>query len=121
MIEQDVVAAFNTRQTVNPNNIKTMTPAQQDAVKTWGSQAENLLANKDLGIFIHAFKFEICDTMAEITGHTEQDNARRVALTNQLAGIDQFVATLKRAVYYKNRVVNLQAGVKDGTAPDPTI
>jgi hypothetical protein len=53
--------------------------------------------------------------MASITGHTPDDNARRVALTNQLAGMESFVATLKRAVYLKNRVVTQQNGSVEPT------
>lgn len=108
MINPEVIEAFNTRQTVNLNNIKTMTPSQQDRVKTWGSQAETLLKNRDLAQFIHQYKFELCDAMTDIKTHTPDDNALRIALTNQIAGIDSFVATLQRAVYYKNRVVSLQ-------------
>lgn len=117
MIQPDAVEAFNTRLTVNPNSIKTMTASQRDAVKNWGSQAENLIKNRDLAQFIHQYKFELCDLMSDITGHTETDNARRVAISNQIAGIDQFVASLQRAVYYKNRVVSLQ---QEGPVSDPT-
>jgi len=46
--------------------------------------------------------------LTQITGHTQDDNSRRIALSNQLAGLDSFVATLQRAVYLKNRVVTLQ-------------
>jgi hypothetical protein len=46
--------------------------------------------------------------LADIAGHADIDNAQRVAVANQLAGIDEFVRSLKRAAYLKNRVVNLQ-------------
>ena len=110
MINPDVIAAFNTRQTVNLNNIKTMTPAQQDQVKQTGSTAENLLTNKDLALFIHQYKFELCDTLAEIKGHSEEENSKRICISNQIAGIDGFIATLQRAAYFKNRVVSYQNG-----------
>jgi len=109
MIEAETVAAFNARHTVNMNNIKTMTPAQLDAVKAWGSGAENLLRNRDFAQAIHEFKFDMCDALTEIKTHTPEDNAHRVAVSNQIAGIDLFVAQLQRAVFMKNRVVTQQS------------
>jgi len=109
MINDEAVAAFNNRLTANLNTIKTMTPAQLDRVKTAGSQAEALLKNRELAQFVHSFKFEICDSLVEIVNHTAEDNARRIALTNQLAGIDSFIASLQRAVFLKNRVVTQQS------------
>jgi hypothetical protein len=118
MINNETVEAFNNRLTADLNNIKKMTPAQLDRVKDLGSQAENLLKNKDFAYFVHQFKFERVDVLAEIGGHTETDNSQRVAISNQLAGVDEFVKTLKRAVYFKNRVVSQQTGSQ---APeDPT-
>jgi hypothetical protein len=105
MIDPQTIEAFNSRLTVDLNNIKKMTPSQLDAVKHYGSQAEALLKNRDLALFIHHFKFEVADTMSSISGHTQDDNARRVALSNELRGIDQFIATLQRAVYMKNKAV----------------
>lgn len=108
MIKQDTIDAYNSRLTVDLNSIKKMTPGQLDAVKNYGSQAEALLKNKELALMIHHFKFEVADALSAIPGHDTDSNARRVALSNQLAGIDSFVATLQRAVYMKNRVVNQQ-------------
>jgi phosphoribosylcarboxyaminoimidazole (NCAIR) mutase len=105
MIDPSTIEAFNSRLTVDLNSIKKMTPSQLDAVKHYGSQAEALLKNRDLALFIHHFKFEVADTMSSISGHTQEDNARRVALSNELRGIDQFIATLQRAVYMKNMAV----------------
>lgn len=110
MINEDAVTAFNNRLTVDLNNIKKMTPAQLDRVKELGSQAENLLKNKDFAYFVHTFKFERVDVLTEIGTHTEEDNCQRVAISNQLTGIDEFIKSLKRAVYFKNRVVSQQAG-----------
>ena len=110
MIENDVIEAFNKRLTVDLNNIKKMTPGQLDRVKDIGSQAENLLKNKDFAYFIHSYKFECVDALTTIGGHTAEDDALRVAVSNQLTGVDEFVKTLKRAVYYKNRVVSQQTG-----------
>jgi hypothetical protein len=86
-----------------------MTPSQLDKVKTIGTAAENLLKNKDFAQFIHSFKFEVCDTLVDIKTHTAEDNATRVALSNQLSGIDSLIASLQRAVYLKKRVVEQQA------------
>lgn len=113
MLTQETIDAFNTRLTVNLNTIKTMRPSQLDQVKSQGSNAEALLTNRDLAMFIHQYKFEITDALTSITGHSEEHNNQRVALSNQLAGIDGFVASLQRAVYMKNKVVNLQ---KDPTS-----
>jgi hypothetical protein len=117
MINPDTIEAFNSRLTVDLNSIKKMSPSQLDQVKHYGSQAEALLKNRDLALFIHHFKFEVADTMSSISGHTSEDNARRVALSNELRGIDQFVATLQRAVYMKNKVVTQQT---TGVVSEPT-
>ena len=109
MIAQDTIEAFNSRLTVNLNSIKTMKPADLDRVKNLGSQAEALLKNRDLALFVHQFKFELADALTGITGHTEEDNNRRVAYSNQLAGIEGFIQSLHRAVYMKNKVVTQQA------------
>ena len=116
MINQDTIDAFNSRLNVDLNNIKKMTPAQLDQVKNYGSKAEALLKNKDMALMIHHFKFEVADALAAIVGYSEEDNNRRVALSNQLRGIDQFIATLQRAVYMKNRVVTQQ---QEGPAIEP--
>jgi hypothetical protein len=115
MLSQEAIDAFNGRITVNINNIKTMTPAQQDRVKAHGSRAEALLKNPDFAMFIHQYKFELNDEAAAIQNHTADDNSRRVAIANRLSGIDGFVASLQRAVYMKNRVVTLQ------TPAEPTV
>jgi hypothetical protein len=121
MIEQETIQAFNSRLNVDLNNIKKMTPSQLDAVKNYGSQAEALLKNRELALFIHHFKFEVADTLSSISGHTPDDNARRVALSNELRGIDQFVATLQRAMYMKNRVVTQQTSKVDDSVPNDPL
>lgn len=105
MISEDAIEAYNTRLTVDTSNIKKLTPSQRDAVKNYGSQAEALFKNRDLAMFIHHYKFEITDQLANLTGHTPEDNAIRIALANNLSGIDGFVTSLKRAIYHKNKVV----------------
>ena len=108
MIDQEVIDAFNARPKVDLNTIKKMTASQQDRVKTWGSQAENLLTNRDFAMFVHQYKFEMTDVLLDIKGHSPDENATRIAVSNQLAGIEGFISLLKRAVYFKNRVVSQQ-------------
>ena len=121
MLTQDTIDAFNTRLTVNLNNIKSMTASELDRVKAHGSTAEALLKNRDLALFVHQWKFEVLDQLTAVSGHTADDNARRIALSNQLAGIESFVASLQRALYMKNRVVTLQAGPTEKYNKQETI
>jgi hypothetical protein len=116
MINQDAIDSYNHRLTANLGDIPKLTASQRDAIKTHGTRAENLLLNKDVAMFIHQAKFDIMDQLSTIRGYTEEDNTRRVALSNQLAGIDSFIAGLQRAVYMKNRVVNPE---REGPARDP--
>ena len=106
MINDETIEFYNNRLTVDLNSIKKLSPAQQDRVRHYGSQAENLLKNKDLAMFIHHYKFEVTDQLSSIRGHTPDDNAQRVALCNELTGIDSFITTLKRAVYLKSKLGN---------------
>jgi uncharacterized protein YpbB len=108
MINDDVFEAYNNRLTANLTNIKTMTPAQLDRVKSIGTAAENLLKNKDFVLFIRQFQIESVDAQVDITGHTAEDNALRIAISNQLSGIESFITLLKRQVAIKNRVVTQQ-------------
>lgn len=108
MISEEAIDGYNTRLTFDLSNIRRLTATQRDAVKAYGSQAEALLKNRELAQFVHHFKFEIADQLTGITGHSLDDNAHRIALTNQLAGIDAFVTSLKRAVYHKNKVVKFE-------------
>ena len=48
----------------------------------------------------------LADIQSELTAHTAEANSERVAIANQLAGVTGFVNSLKRAVYYKNKVLN---------------
>jgi hypothetical protein len=108
MIESETVESFNTRLTVDTSNLKRLTPSQRDQVKHYGSQAEALLKNRELAMFVHHYRFELNDSMIGITSHTEDDNRTRVAYANYLSGIDGFVTSLKRAVYQKNKVVTFE-------------
>jgi len=108
MIENDTIDFYNSRLTVDISQPSKLTPSQRDRVINYGSTAENLLKNKDLAMFVHHFKFSLADELASIRSHTPDDNTRRIALSNELAGIDNFVNSLKRAVYLKNRIGNTQ-------------
>ena len=115
MISEEAVDAYNKRLTIDTSNPKKLTPSQRDAVKSYGSLAENLLTNRDLAMFVHHFKFEVNDAMANIRTHTEEANAERVALANQLSGIDSFVNTLKSAVYKKNVLIRSENSDQNDT------
>lgn len=106
MINEDSIEHFNTRLTYDLSQINKLTATQQDRVRHYGSQAEALIKDKTFAMFVHHFKFSLADELANIRGHQPDDNARRVALSNELAGIDNFVSSLKRAVYLKNRLGN---------------
>jgi hypothetical protein len=106
MINDNTVEFYNSRLNVDLSSMKNLKPEQADKVRHYGTQAENLLKNKDLAMFIHHFKFEVTDQISSIRGHTADVNAERVALSNQLVGIDNFVSSLKRAAYLKNRIGN---------------
>lgn len=108
MISEDAIEAYNTRLTVDVNNIKKLTPSQRDTVKSYGSQAEALLKNRDFAMFVHHYKFEVTDSLANLSGHSQDDNTQRIALCNNLSGMDGFVTSLKRAIYYKNKVVQFE-------------
>jgi len=117
MITEEAIEAYNSRLTVDTSNIKKLTPSQRDTVKSYGSQAEALLKNRDFAMFVHHYKFEISDALANLTGHSPDDNAARVALANNLSGIDGFVTSLKRAVYHKNKVLQIEQQPTPGTQP----
>ena len=106
MIEKDTIDFYNSRLTVDMSQPSKLTAVQKDAVRNYGSQAETLMKNRDLAMFVHHFKFSLADELASIRSHQPDDNAKRIALSNELAGIDNFVNSLKRAVYLKNRIGN---------------
>ena len=106
MINEDTIDFYNNRLTVDMSQPSKLTTSQKDQVKHYGSLAEALLKNRDLAMFVHHFKFECADTLASIRGHTPDDNMQRVSLCNELAGIDSFITSLKKAVYLKNKLGN---------------
>ena len=106
MIQNETVDFYNSRLTVDVSQPSKLTTSQKDQVRHYGSLAEALLKNRDLAMFVHHFKFSLADELASIRSHQPDDNARRVAISNELTGIDDFVNSLKRAVYLKNRIGN---------------
>ena len=112
MIQDTTIEAFNTRFTVDLNNYKKFTPAQRDQAKKYGSDAEALLKNRELALFVHHFKFDLADGLILIQGHSPDDNSRRVAVANQLTAMDAFIATLKRAVMMRNRIIEWESDPK---------
>ena len=106
MINDNSIEFYNNRLTVDYGNITKLTTVQKDRIRNYGSQAENLLKNKDLAMFIHHHKFELADTLSSIRGFGPDDNQQRIALAHELAGIDSFVNSLKKAVYLKNKIGN---------------
>jgi hypothetical protein len=108
MINENTVDFYNSRLTYDLSQLKNLTVSQKDRVKSYGSQAENLLKNKDFAMFVHHFKFQLADELAGIRAHSLDDNTQRIAISNQLVGIDEFVNSLKRAVYYKNRLIQAE-------------
>jgi hypothetical protein len=109
MITNETIEAFNARQIVNVNSIKKMKPSELDRVKMHGSNAENLLKDKNFALFVHQFKFTVCDQLSEVKEYTEEANNKRIALSSQLKGIDAFVTMLQEAAHYKNLVVTQQS------------
>jgi len=105
MIDAETVESFNTRLTVDTTDIKRLTPSQRDTIKHYGSQAEALLKSRNLAMFVHHYKFELADSLTNITGHSDVDNITRIAQANYLSGIDGFVTSLKRAVYQRNKIL----------------
>tara|TARA_R110002126_G_scaffold89738_1_gene214249 strand:+ start:204 stop:545 length:342 start_codon:yes stop_codon:yes gene_type:complete len=108
MIQNETVDFYNSRLTVDVSQPSKLTTSQKDQVRHYGSLAEALLKNRDLAMFVHHFKFSLADELASIRSHQPDDNARRVAISNELTGIDDFVNSLKRAVYLKNRIGNTE-------------
>ena len=104
MINEDVVDSYNSRLNFDYSNTSKLTNTQKDRIRHYGSLAEALLKHRDLAMFIHHYKFDIADQLSGLRGHSSEDNNQRIALANELVGIDGFVNSLKRAVYYKEKL-----------------
>ena len=108
IINDELTQAFNAKPRLDINTIKKMTSGQLDNVKAYGSAAENLLKNKDFALFVHHFKFDMAAELTLIKGHSEENNCQRVSIAHNIAGIEKFIDSLQRAVYFKNQAVSLQ-------------
>ena len=106
MINDSMVDFYNSRISIDYTKLKDLTPQQKDKIRSYGSQAESLLKNKDVAMFVHHWKFEVNDNISGIRGHSIDDNAQRIAYANELVGMDSFINSLKRAVYLKNKLGN---------------
>ena len=109
MLNESFVDAFNARITVNVNTLKHMNTEQLDRVKNLGNQAEALMKNRDLALFVHSTKVDLMEQLTLLRGHTDEDNNKRIALSNQLSGLEAFADTLRSAVSNRNLVVKQQA------------
>lgn len=107
MINDDVFEAFNNR-LVSVTELNKLSVAQADRVKQLGSAAENLLKNRDFVLFVRQFQLETVDALNETTGYSQDENAKRIALSNHFNAMDTFINLLKRQVVLKNRMVTLQ-------------
>jgi hypothetical protein len=106
MISDSSIEFYNNRLVIDYTKMKDLSPQMKDRIRHYGGQAEALLKNKDLAMFVHHYKFELTDNLASIRGYGSEDNAQRVAIAHELSGIDSFVNSLKRAVYLKNKLGN---------------
>jgi hypothetical protein len=109
IINDELTQAFNAKPKLDINTIKKMSPGQLDNIKAYGSAAENLLKNKDFALFVHHFKFDMAAELTAIKGHNEENNGQRVSIAHNIAGIEKFIDSLQRAVYFKNQAVSLQS------------
>jgi hypothetical protein len=108
MLNDEMTDAWNSRIKIDLQNIKKMSPSQLDRIKSYGSNAENLLNNREFAAFVHHYKFDLMNTLGGITGHTAEDNSSRIAISHNLAGIDGFIASLQKAKWSKDKVVSTQ-------------
>lgn len=104
MISDDVIKHYN--QLVRTSTNQSLSTSEKDKIIQHGTKAESLLNNPDFAMFIHQYKFSIIDQLGSIVSHDQDSNARRVALANQVTGIDHFVSTLQKAVFQKNKMVS---------------
>jgi hypothetical protein len=108
MLTTDQILAHNNK--INATNVAKLTKEQQDQLITTGSAAESLMANNDLAVFVTSLKFDIATELGQMTGHSEEINNKRIALANELAGLERFVDQLRYAANLKERLVTLQKG-----------
>ena len=88
------------------NTIDNMTTEERDILVERGNQAEQLLKNIALQSFINRYKYECCEELAVMTGHSSEHDTKRIAIANKLAGLEDFTQSLKGAVRMKDLVVS---------------
>ena len=103
---KQMMADYTTKPT-DDLGISKLSPSQLDNVKQQGSLAENLINNNDLKSFINWYRFNLLNELTSIQGFTEEHNAKRLALTHSIAGIEGFTAYLQKLVERKNKVVSI--------------
>ena len=108
MLTPEQIAAYNTR--VSHTNINKLSADEQTQAINTGTDAQILLDNGSLALFINSVKFDIIEELGTMSSHTEEINNKRIALANELAGIERFVDSLRYAVNFKERLVTLQKG-----------
>ena len=113
MLTPQQIEALNSK--ISTLNYKNFTVEEQDRAIRWGNDAEQLLDNNSFAVFITSFKLDVVDELSNISSYTDELNNKRLALSNQISGIDRFVESLKSSVALKNRLVTIQKG---SVAPD---
>ena len=108
MLTELQISAHNSR--VSSINLNKMTVDEQSRHVAHGGTAERILADQELAKFIVAVKFDIMDELGGLSTHTEDSNNKRIALGNQIAGLDRLIDTLKSAVTTKDRILVIQKG-----------
>jgi hypothetical protein len=97
------------RNSIN-KDIRTMSAAQLDGIKSMGSEAQKFLEDDSFKKFVNLFEAEKLLEIVSVNGYSEIDNAKRIALTHNLNGIEEFVSFLKKKITDKDKVVSLQNG-----------
>lgn len=90
-------------------DIRNMSAAQLDAVKAMGSEADRILNDESFKRFVNLYEAEKLLELVSINGHSELDNAKRIALTHNLNGVEEFVSFLRKKITDKDKVVSLQS------------
>lgn len=108
MLTTDQILAHNNK--INVANAAKLTKEQQDQLIENGRRAQSLMDNQDLAVFVATMKFDIATELGAMSGHNDEINNKRIALANQLAGIERFVDELRYAANLKERLVTLQKG-----------
>tara|TARA_R110000772_G_scaffold268708_1_gene397803 strand:- start:516 stop:827 length:312 start_codon:yes stop_codon:yes gene_type:complete len=88
------------------NGLKGATAGELDDAETLIRYAESLLGDPQFKKFVRSVNNSIINEVMNIKGHTQDDNNRRVALNNQLTGINKVVEKLQDTVKVREKLVN---------------